>query len=109
MQRKKHTFNIKLIQIFQIIKVSHYFVPILSLYLINVLLNLTNVLNLSWTKNLCDFWKYVKKNRACNGMSNEISYNGTISSNKNKKANMFAKMFSSMYSAENMNIDYNFA
>lgn len=40
-------------------------------------------------------------------MTNEIIYNETISSNKNKVVNMFAKMFSSAYSVQIIDTDYN--
>jgi hypothetical protein len=61
----------------------------------------------SLAKHPCDFWKYVKKNRTGNGMPKEITYNGTIYSNKQEVANMFAEMFSSAYSTGNTNIDNN--
>jgi len=58
----------------------------------------------SLTKNPCDFWKYVRKTPAGNGMPREISHNGTVSSNKLEVADMFANMFSSVYATNNINI-----
>ncbi|KAL5244024.1 hypothetical protein ACI65C_011434 [Semiaphis heraclei] len=57
----------------------------------------------SVTNNPSDFWKYVKKNRASNGMSMEISHNGYVSSNKNE----IADMFSSVYTTNNINTTNN--
>lgn len=56
----------------------------------------------SLTNNPSDFWKYVKINRASNGMPMDISHNGYVSSNKTEIADKFANMFSSVYTTNNI-------
>jgi hypothetical protein len=50
------------------------------------------------TNNPSEFWKYVKRNRASNGMPMEISHNGYVSSNKTE----IADLFSSVYTTNNI-------